>query len=90
MTDILWEGCVSIPGLVGEVPRYKHIKYSYKTLEGKTITREVSNFHAKVIQHEVDPLDGILYIERIKDMKRLYCKEEFQEFVVKQIMAKVV
>lgn len=83
-----WEGCVSLPGLVGEVPRYKHIKYSYKTLEGKTITREASDFHAKVIQHEVDHLDGILYLDRMKDMKRLYFDKEFQEFVVKPAMAK--
>ena len=83
-----WEGCLSLPGLVGEVPRYKRIKYSYKTLEGKTITREVSGFHAKVIQHEVDHLDGILYVDRMEDMKRLYCDKEFQEFVVKPAMAK--
>lgn len=83
-----WEGCLSLPGLVGEVPRYKRIKYSYKTLEGKTITREASDFHAKVIQHEVDHLDGILYPDRMKDMSRLYFEEEFKEFVVKPAMEK--
>ncbi len=83
-----WEGCLSLPGLVGEVPRYKRIKYSYKTLEGKTITREVSDFHAKVIQHEVDHLDGVLYLDRMEDIKRLYYDKEFQEFVVKPAMEK--
>jgi proline iminopeptidase len=82
-----WEGCVSLPGLVGEVPRYKHIRYSYKTLEGKIVTSEACDFHAKVIQHEVDHLDGILYLDRMKDMTRLYFEEEFREFVVKPAIA---
>ena len=78
-----WEGCISIPGLIGEVTRYKHIKYTYQTLEGKWITREAHDFHARVIQHEVDHLDGILYLERMVDIKRLFFNEEFHEFVVK-------
>ena len=81
--ELGWEGCISIPNLVGEVRRHKHIKYSYQTLNGETITREATDFHARVVQHETDHLDGTLYIERIENMKQLYFSEEFQEFVVK-------
>jgi peptide deformylase len=74
------EGCLSIPGLVGEVPRYKHIKYTYQTLKGKKITKEAHDFHARVIQHETDHLNGILYLDLMEDIKRLYFAEEFKEY----------
>ena len=61
------EGCLSVPGLSGSVPRYKHIRYSGCDVEGNSIDREVSDFHARVVQHECDHLDGILYPARIKD-----------------------
>src|SRR5262249_37834202 len=64
-----WEGCLSVPGLRGLVPRYKKIRYSGYDLAGNPIAREVSDFHARILQHECDHLDGILFPQRIKDMK---------------------
>jgi peptide deformylase len=82
-TELGWEGCFSLPGLIGEVPRYKKIRYSFQTLEGKTVTREVDGFHARVVQHETDHLDGKLYVERMKDMHRFGYLEEAKQYLVK-------
>lgn len=62
-----WEGCLSIPGLRAMIPRWKHIRYSGYGIDGKRIEREAEGFHARVLQHEVDHLDGILYPSRIRD-----------------------
>lgn len=64
-----WEGCLSIPGLRGQVPRYRAIHYRGYTESGELIERDVSGFHARVVQHEVDHLDGILYPQRIRDLR---------------------
>lgn len=64
-----WEGCLSIPGMRGVVPRYRHIRYHGLDQKGNVIDRKVSDFHARVVQHECDHLDGILYTQRIRDMK---------------------
>lgn len=64
-----WEGCLSVPGLRGLVPRYQHIEYSGYDQTGEFIRRTVSGFHARVVQHECDHLDGILYPQRIKDLR---------------------
>ncbi|MEW5755472.1 MAG: peptide deformylase [Pseudomonadota bacterium] len=64
-----WEGCLSIPGMRGLVPRCTRIRYSGYDQHGKPIDREVSGFHAVVVQHEVDHLDGMLYPRRIKDLR---------------------
>ena len=66
-----WEGCFSIPGLRGVVPRYRRIAYRGLTLDGRTIEREAQGLHARVVQHEVDHLDGILYPMRMPDLSRL-------------------
>lgn len=65
-----FEGCLSVPGLRGSVPRYKHLRYEGVDQHGERIVREVSDFHARVVQHEVDHLLGILYPMRIKDFSR--------------------
>jgi peptide deformylase len=65
-----WEGCLSVPGLRGEVPRYTRLHYTGFDQYGKPIDRLVSGFHARVVQHECDHLNGILYPMRIKDMKK--------------------
>ena len=65
-----WEGCLSVPGLRGVVPRYKHLRYAGFDRQGNRIEREVSGFHARVVQHECDHLDGILYPMRIRDFSR--------------------
>lgn len=64
-----WEGCLSIPGLRGLVSRYDKIEYSGYDLDGNTITRIAEGFHARMVQHECDHLDGILFPQRIKDLK---------------------
>jgi peptide deformylase len=63
-----WEGCLSVPGMRGVVPRYRDLHYSGFDAFGKPIKRQVSGFHARVVQHEVDHLDGILYPRRIRDL----------------------
>lgn len=64
-----WEGCLSVPHMRGLVPRYTSIKYQGYNQRGELIEREAHDFHARVVQHEVDHLDGILYPQRIEDMK---------------------
>ena len=63
-----WEGCLSVPGMRGLVPRYRHLRYTGMDAEGRPIDRTVSDFHSRVVQHEVDHLDGILYPRRIRDL----------------------
>jgi len=63
-----WEGCLSVPGMRGLVPRYTHLKYAGFDPYGKPIERTVSGFHARVVQHECDHLDGVLYPMRMKDL----------------------
>jgi peptide deformylase len=65
-----WEGCLSVPGMRGSVPRYTRLKYSGYDEQGTRFEREVDGFHARVVQHECDHLDGILYPMRIRDFTR--------------------
>jgi len=65
-----WEGCLSVPGMRGVVPRYLRIRYSGFDESGRPIQREAEDFHARVVQHECDHLWGILYPMRIEDMSR--------------------
>ncbi len=77
-TEPGWEGCLSVPGLRGEVERHSHIRYQGCDENGALIDRVVSGFHARVVQHECDHLDGILYPMRIKDLTRFgYTAELF-------------
>jgi peptide deformylase len=71
-----WEGCLSVPGLRGVVPRYTHIRYEGYDAEGNKIEREVEDFHARVVQHECDHLDGILYPMKIEDYRYFGFHEE--------------
>lgn len=71
-----WEGCLSLPGLRGLVPRYRHIKYAGFDAQGKPLEVEASDFHARVVQHECDHLDGVLYPQRMKDLKQFAYTEE--------------
>ncbi len=63
-----WEGCLSVPGMRGLVPRYRELRYTGFDAAGSPIDRTVKDFHARVVQHEVDHLDGILYPRRIRDL----------------------
>jgi peptide deformylase len=65
-----WEGCLSVPGMRGVVPRYRKLKYAGFDDQGKPLEREVEGFHARVVQHECDHLDGILYPMRIRDFSK--------------------
>jgi peptide deformylase len=65
-----WEGCLSVPGLRGVVPRYARLHYRGLSPGGEVIEREVEGFHARVVQHECDHLDGILYPMRVRDFRR--------------------
>lgn len=65
-----WEGCLSVPGLRGLVPRYRHLRYRGRNEAGAPIDRTVEDFHARVVEHECDHLDGILYPMRIRDLSR--------------------
>ena len=77
-TDEQYEGCLSVPGLRAMVPRFTTIKYSGYDQKGDYISREVDNFHARVVQHECDHLDGILYPQRITHMKTFGFREELE------------
>lgn len=79
-----WEGCLSVPGLRGLVPRYKKIQYSGYDLEGNPISRTAEGFHARVVQHECDHIDGILFPRRIKDMMFFGFEDELKDIIWKK------
>ena len=78
-TKLSWEGCLSLPGLRGAVARPRRIRYRGLTLEGQSFDRVVTGFHATVVQHECDHLDGILYPQRMTDMSMFGYKEEWDD-----------
>lgn len=71
-----WEGCLSVPGLRGLVPRYTDIVYRGYGLDGQAIERRAKGFHARVVQHECDHLDGVLYPQRMTDLRDLIFESE--------------
>jgi peptide deformylase len=75
-----WEGCLSVPGMRGVVPRYTKLRYTGTDEEGNPIDRVAEGFHARVVQHECDHLDGILYPQRMQDMSTFgFTKELFPD-----------
>ena len=76
-----WEGCLSVPGLRGLVSRHTRIRYSGVGLDGQAIEREAEGFHARVVQHECDHLDGMLYPQRMTDLSKLIFESEFRHVV---------
>lgn len=76
-----YEACISIPGLMGIVPRYKDISLAYETLEGERVTKTVHDFHARVIQHECDHLIGKVFVEQMIDHSTL----GFEDVILKQL-----
>ena len=76
-----WEGCLSLPGLRGLVPRYAHLRYRGVDLVGAPIDRTVDGFHARVVQHECDHLDGILYPQRMADLTGLIFESEMRHLI---------
>jgi peptide deformylase len=79
-----WEGCLSVPGLRGWVERPAHIRYRGLTPDGQILTREARGFHARVVQHEVDHLDGRLYPSRMGDLSKLIFESEIRHFAPAQ------
>jgi len=77
-TLLAWEGCLSIPGLRGPVPRFERIRYRGLGVDGAPVSVEAAGFHARVVQHEVDHLDGVLYLDRMEDLSRLAFEEEMR------------
>jgi peptide deformylase len=80
--ELGWEGCLSVPGLRGAVPRWARIRYRAETPDGEAIDRVVEGFHARVVQHECDHLDGVLYPQRMTDHRLLSFVEEWQKFPI--------
>jgi len=80
--ELGWEGCLSVPGLRGAVPRFARIRYRGLGADGAPIDRVVEGFHARVVQHECDHLDGILYPQRMTDMRLLTFVEEGARFPI--------
>jgi peptide deformylase len=74
------EACLSVPGLAGSVPRYRQIRYRGVTPSGEAIDRIAKGFHARVVQHECDHLDGVLYPMRMTDLSKLSFVEELKRF----------
>ena len=79
-TNNEWEGCLSIPGMLGLVKRYSKIKYEGYDMKGNIIKREADGLHARVVQHEFDHLMGILYISRLVNNNAYGYAEEIEEF----------
>ena len=79
-----WEGCLSIPGLRAAVPRSPRVRYRGVDCDGNEVTREVSGFHATVVQHENDHLDGILYTMRMTDFRLFGFNEELNRLATQQ------
>jgi peptide deformylase len=79
-TESGWEGCLSVPGLRGLVERPAHIRYRGFDAEGRPIERTARGFHARVVQHEVDHLEGILYPQRMRDMSKFLYESEMRHW----------
>jgi peptide deformylase len=80
----LFEGCLSIPGLRGEVHRATHLRYRGVDQDGKEIAREAKGFHARVVQHEFDHIEGRLYPTRMRDMRRFLFESEARHWREKE------
>jgi len=76
-----WEGCLSIPGLRAAVPRFRRVRYTGLDCDGRMVSAEVSGFHAGVVQHENDHLDGILYPMRMQDFRLMGFNEEVARYI---------
>ena len=79
-TNDAWEGCLSIPGMLGLVRRYSKIKYSGYDLEGNIISKKVEDSHARIVQHEFDHLNGILYTRRLAHKDAFGFEDEIEKF----------
>jgi peptide deformylase len=79
-----WEGCLSIPGMRAGVPRAPRVRYRGVDCDGNVVEREVSGFHARIVQHEYDHLDGILYTMRVTDFRLFGFNEELNRLIAER------
>lgn len=77
-----WEGCLSIPGLRGLVPRFRRIKVKARTVDGDPVSLTADGFHARVIQHENDHLDGVVFLDRMTSTQSLAFEPEWERYVL--------
>jgi peptide deformylase len=77
-----WEGCLSIPGLRGLVPRFRRVKVKARTVDGNPVSLTADGFHARVIQHENDHLDGIVFVDRMTSTQSLAFEPEWERYVL--------
>jgi peptide deformylase len=77
-----WEGCLSIPGLRGLVPRYPEVRVEALDRHGDPVSVLAEGFEARIIQHEFDHLNGVVYLDRMRDLRSLAFEEEWQEYLV--------
>ena len=77
-----WEGCLSIPGLRGLVPRHARIKVKSRNAEGETVSLTADGFHARVLQHEADHLDGVVFLDRMTSTRTLTFEAEWEQYVL--------
>lgn len=77
-----WEGCLSIPGMRGLVPRFESILVKAYDVVGEKVEFEASGFHARVIQHEYDHLDGVIFLDRMEDLETLCFEEEWEKYML--------
>ena len=78
-----WEGCLSIPGIRGLVPRYKRVKVKYVTRDGISKEDEFSDFVARIFQHELDHLDGIVFLDRMESSHEIITEKEYGKLMTK-------
>ena len=82
-TEKDWEGCLSIPGIRGLVPRHKLVRVKYLTRDGEEVEREFEDFVARIFQHELDHLDGIVFLDRIDSNHEIITEKEYQKLITK-------
>ena len=80
-----WEGCLSVPNLRGKVTRHREIEVEYTSIEGERKHQVLNDFVARIFQHELDHLDGILFIDRLETMQDLYSEQEYQKQIIAQL-----
>ncbi len=79
-----WEGCLSIPGIRGLVPRYQAIEVEYTNRNGQVQRQELADFVARILQHELDHLDGIVFVDRLESTQDLFTEQEYQRLIGEQ------
>ena len=80
-----WEGCLSVPGMRGVVSRFSHIRYTGFDAAGTSVDVVAQGFHARVVQHECDHLDGILFVDRLSPLKRSMFRKKWQKLQARQM-----